>query len=275
MDQQVHSDARNDGEELTSASWAALRAQAEAGTGPGHCPSSRQAIGAPYAERCGALYAPLARSPAFVLAQVGQSLDGRVATVDGDARNISGAAGLRHLHRCRALVDAIVVGVGTVVADDPSLTVRLVEGRNPVRVVIDPRGRIPRQARLLHDAAAPVLLVHGPNARVDDLTVPCLALPMDDAGRIEAPAIVQALAARGLRRVLVEGGACTIASFLEAGCLDRLHVAIAPLIIGAGPTGLALPPVSSLAQARRPRTTSYDLGGDVVFDCELREAPMS
>lgn len=98
---------------------------------------------------------------------------------------------------------------------------------------------------------------------------------MDDAGRIEAPAIVQALAARGLRRVLVEGGACTIASFLEAGCLDRLHVAIAPLIIGAGPTGLALPPVSSLSQARRPRTTSYDLGGDVVFDCELREAPMS
>lgn len=219
-----------------------------------------------------ALYAPLAEASRLVLAQVGQSLDGRVATVSGDARDISGAAGLRHLHRCRALVDAIVIGVGTVVADDPSLTVRLVHGANPVRVIVDPHGRIPATARLLHDGAAPTLLIHGDHIPAPDIGGRCLALPANAHGHIAPQAILDALAQRGLHRVLVEGGARTIAAFLEADCIDRLHVAVAPLIIGAGPSGIALPPVQRLAQARRPLTVAYDLGGDVVFDCDLRNA---
>lgn len=273
MNERAHSLAVSSGPELSSQGWAQLRAEAQARDGNGHFGSSLADGASPLAERCGALYAPLAAARRFVLAQVGQSLDGRVATVSGDARDISGAAGLRHLHRCRALVDAIVVGVGTVVADDPSLTVRLVEGNNPVRVVVDPRGRIPPGARMLHDGAAPVVVLHGQDVPPPDLPAArCIGLPVNGQGRLAPARILAALSELGLHRVLVEGGACTVATFLEAECLDRLHVAIAPLIIGAGPSGIALTPVQRLAQARRPRVVSYDLGGEVVFDCDLRQA---
>jgi diaminohydroxyphosphoribosylaminopyrimidine deaminase / 5-amino-6-(5-phosphoribosylamino)uracil reductase len=82
----------------------------------------------------------------FVVAQLGQSLDGRIATVTGDSKYINGEAALDHLHAIRAHVDAVVVGIGTVIADDPQLTVRRAEGRNPARVIIDPRGRLPHDA---------------------------------------------------------------------------------------------------------------------------------
>ena len=83
----------------------------------------------------------------FVVAQLGQSLDGRIATPTGASRYINGSCALDHLHRLRAHVDAVIVGVGTVIADDPALTVRRVEGRNPARVFIDPNGRLPRDAK--------------------------------------------------------------------------------------------------------------------------------
>jgi diaminohydroxyphosphoribosylaminopyrimidine deaminase/5-amino-6-(5-phosphoribosylamino)uracil reductase len=91
------------------------------------------------------VFAPFREAPLdrpFVVAQIGQSLDGRIATSSGESRDISGAAALDHLHRIRAHVDAVVVGRGTIVADDPKLTVRRIEGKNPARVVIDPSGRL-------------------------------------------------------------------------------------------------------------------------------------
>ena len=98
------------------------------------------------------LYAPIAagndRGP-FVVAQLGQSLDGRIATASGASRYINCPEAILHLHRLRALVDAVVVGIGTVVADDPQLTVRKAAGRDPARVVIDPNGRLPPDARIL------------------------------------------------------------------------------------------------------------------------------
>ena len=96
-----------------------------------------------------------------MVAQIGQSLDGRVATTSGDSKYINGAAALDHLHRMRAHVDAVVVGVGTVVADDPQLTVRRVAGRSPARVVIDPRGRTPARAQWLADDGARRCVVRG------------------------------------------------------------------------------------------------------------------
>src|SRR5437764_3966131 len=96
-----------------------------------------------------------------VVGQFGQSIDARIATPTGHSHYINGAAGLLHLHRLRALVDAVVVGVGTAVADDPQLTVRRVAGPNPARVVIDPNGRLPRAARLLSADGARILLLTG------------------------------------------------------------------------------------------------------------------
>src|SRR5262249_11301583 len=100
------------------------------------------------------IFGPLRKGNAdnlVVIGQFGQSIDARIATASGHSHYINGPAGLAHLHRLRALVDAVVVGVGTALADDPQLTVRRVAGPNPARIVIDPSGRMPASARLLND----------------------------------------------------------------------------------------------------------------------------
>lgn len=221
-------------------------------------------------ERAGwSLYAPLigGGEGTFCFAQVGQSLDGRIATPSGDARDVSGPQGLVHLHRCRALADAVVVGVRTTLMDDPRLTVRLVDGASPARVVIDPRGRLPADATVFAANGARRVVIQACDAP-RPAGVEVVRLPASD-GWIAPAAIRTALAGLGLRRVMIEGGGVTIAGFLDAGLLDRLHVAIAPLIIGAGPSGLRTAPVARLADALRPATRVYGLDTDVIFDCAL------
>ena len=105
------------------------------------------------------LYLPLTRGPDFVIGQLGQSLDGRIATVSGRSQYITGPEDIRRLHRLRALVDAVILGAGTVAQDDPRLTVREVEGENPVRVVLDPDGRLGEDRRVFSDRAARTLVV--------------------------------------------------------------------------------------------------------------------
>ena len=221
-------------------------------------------------EACLSLYRPIAqRSAPFVLAQVGQSLDGRVATPTGDAQDVSGCDGIAHLHRCRALVDAVVVGVGTVVADNPSLTVRAVPGRSPVRVVIDCNGRMPPDAKMLRDGGTPVIVVQADDVPPCSLTDQVVRLPRCGEG-LHPKDILDSLADRGLSTVLIEGGAKTIARFIDADLVDRLHVSVAPIIIGSGPMGISLAPVDRLSEARRPAVTVYNIGTDIVFDCDFR-----
>lgn len=217
------------------------------------------------------LYAPLAaRGPqrTIVLGQLGQSLDGRIATPTGHSHYVNGPAAIDHLHRLRALADAVVVGIGTVVADDPQLTVRRVQGPQPARVVIDPNARLPASARLLAEDGQRVLVIQGADrprpARVTPIT-----LPLRD-GRLAPAEMVAALADQGLHRLLIEGGAQTVSAFLDAGALDRLHLAVAPLVIGSGPVGLQLPPIDRLDDAHRPAVTVHRLGEDVLFDCRFR-----
>jgi riboflavin-specific deaminase-like protein len=213
------------------------------------------------------LYLPLALTPELVIAQLGQSLDGRIATEAGQSHYITGPGDIKRLHRLRALVDAVIVGAGTVALDDPRLTVREVMGSNPVRVVLDPDERLGRDLRVFSDGAARTLVVRragglGPGADA-------IALPAGPDG-FEPTAVLEALRARALRRVLVEGGGVTVSRFLQAGVLDRLHVCVAPLLIGSGRPALTLPPVASLAQALRPRCRHFHLGDDLLFDLDLR-----
>lgn len=216
-----------------------------------------------------ALFAPLCRSD-FVLGQLGQSLDGRIATPTGHSHYINGPKAIAHLHRLRAIADAVVVGVGTAVADDPLLTVRHVEGQNPARVVIDPTGRLPRDAKLLTPDGTRRCIVTREGGQPDvakDIEI--VSIPSERDGRLNPAAILKALRGLGLRRILVEGGAATVSGFLSRGCLDRLHVLVAPLIIGSGPLGLTLAPIDKLDAALRPPTGVYRLGGDILFDCDL------
>ncbi len=216
------------------------------------------------------LYTPLARRDRgpFALAQIGQSLDGRIATVTGDARDISGPDGLEHLHRMRALVDGVVIGVRTALHDSPRLTVRLCEGKNPARIVIDPRGRLPDDVLLFRrDGTQRIVIQSVDRPRPAGVTVIRLQLKN---GTIDPRDIITALRDEGLSTLLVEGGGITIAKFLENGLLNRLHVGIAPLLIGDGPQSITLSsPSEMLASAIRPKMRAYSLGSDVMLDCKM------
>jgi len=219
------------------------------------------------------LYLPVAlanRSQPLTVAHLGQSLDGRIATTNGASCHINGPENLTHLHRMRALCDAIVVGAGTVECDDPQLTTRRVAGPHPVRVVLDPRRRLAAGHGLFQDQAAPTLLVcdkaladrPGPD-HIEIISVP------RDGRYLDLPEIVRCLHARGLYGVFIEGGGLTVSAFLQAGLLDRLQIAVAPLIIGSGRPGITLPAIDDLSQGLRPRHRRYAMGEDVLFDCRL------
>jgi len=203
-----------------------------------------------------------------VIGQFGQSIDARIATATGHSKYVNGPAGLAHLHRLRALVDAVVIGIGTALADDPQLTVRRVAGPSPARVVIDPRGRLPPTARVLAADGVRRIVLTSESAKVDHSGVEIVRLPTTD-GHIAPAAILKALSERGLHWILIEGGADTVSRFLAAHCLDRLHVVIAPIIIGAGPSSVTLPPIARVDAALRAPIRAHVLGDEVLLDCDL------
>lgn len=219
------------------------------------------------------LYLPLLQPGDWILGQLGQTLDGRIATASGHSHYITGESDRRHLHRLRAQVDAVVVGAGTICADNPRLTVRLVRGPQPVRVILDPRGRIPASSEILHDGAGPTLWVRAHTTGQPEVEphVELVVLPEATPGAGFAPAVVRDfLRERGLRRLLIEGGGVTVSRFLQAGLLDRLFLTLAPVLLGSGRPSIILEPIVDLTQALRPTARFFSLGNDIVFDLDLR-----
>lgn len=223
------------------------------------------------------LYLPLLGSheePEVVTGHLGQSIDSRIATVDGDAFFVTGDENRKHLHRLRSLSQAVVVGAGTVMADDPQLTTRAVSGRNPVRVIIDPQARVPDNLAMLSDRQAPVWLLHGNSVDIDCLPavdgVRRLTVPIND-GSLQPPDILATLAANGLHRIFVEGGGVTVSRFFNARCLSRLQIAVAPVLVGQGIPALQLPAAPSMREAIRPNYRLYRMGDDILWDFELHD----
>lgn len=221
------------------------------------------------------LYLPLCNATAahpLTVAHLGQSLDGFIATNDGESRWITGQENLLHMHRLRALADAVVVGAGTVAADDPQLTTRLVPGRSPLRVVYDPLRRLAAHFRVFTDAAAETIYVCG-RSRVASGErqvgrAQILALE-DHSGRVDLAALISALRARGCHLVFVEGGGVTVSAFLKANLLNRLHLTVAPFVIGDGRPAIRVPGPSALSGCHRPPYRVFRMGPDVLFDCDL------
>lgn len=213
-------------------------------------------------------YAPLVEAgPQLVLAQLGQSLDGFIASRTGDACFVTGEEDRTHLHRLRALVDAVVVGAGTVAADDPQLTVRAVEGTNPVRVVLDPQARVPTTSLLLTDSAAPTLWLVGGSATVPpEVADHVEVLRMSDDDGFSPEEVLRVLRSRGLGRVLVEGGGVTVSRFLHAGCLDRLFLTSAPMLVGDGVPGIRFDGADALSGALSAPVRRFNLGDDVCAE---------
>jgi len=177
----------------------------------------------------------------FVTLNYAQTLDGRLATSAGSSQWISAPESLRFSHELRAKHDAIMVGSGTACKDHPRLTVRLVAGQNPLRVVVDSTLRTPLTAAVLTEGAAPgtVLAVtdRAPAAKRDEvraLGATVLCLPTNARGRVDLVALLAALLDRGIGSVLVEGGAGMITALLRAQLVDRLVVCVAPKLLGAG-----------------------------------------
>jgi diaminohydroxyphosphoribosylaminopyrimidine deaminase/5-amino-6-(5-phosphoribosylamino)uracil reductase len=204
-----------------------------------------------------------------IVGQIGQSLDGRIATESGHSKYVNGPAGLTHLHRLRSLVDAVVIGVGSAIADDPQLTVRRVTGPQPARVVIDPKGRLGANARMFADNGVRRLLMTEQGTRCAPPAGVEIVAMRPAGGQLAPSEILAELAGRGMRRILIEGGADTVSRFLACGCLDRLHVLVAPIILGAGGPGLILPSLERADQAPRMPIRVHKIEDDVLFDCDL------
>jgi diaminohydroxyphosphoribosylaminopyrimidine deaminase / 5-amino-6-(5-phosphoribosylamino)uracil reductase len=216
---------------------------------------------------------------AWVIAQLGQSLDGCVATRAGDSSFINGPENLLHLHRLRAACDAVIVGAGTVAIDNPQLTTRRVRGPNPIRVLLDPELKLAehvKTAHLFNDGQAPTLWLCDARwrdqavARVGADRVLAVSNLLRDDATLHLAHAVTALQTRGLTRLFVEGGGVTVSRFLAQRCLDRLHLAVAPVIIGDGRRGLQFEGPARLVDCPRPRCSVYRMGPDHLWDLDLR-----
>ena len=209
-------------------------------------------------------YLAFAAPERAVLGHLGQSLDGRIATASGHAAAVTGPENITHLHRLRALADAVLVGAATVRHDDPALTTRLVQGPSPVRVVIDSRRILDDRHGIFQEG--PPSLVLCAEAAFDKPRlgraeiVPVAA----DAGGCRPGAVLDVLRERGLGRVFIEGGGRTVSRFLHAGCLDILQICISPVLIGGGRPGLGLPEIATMDDALRLDGTAIPMGADIL-----------
>jgi diaminohydroxyphosphoribosylaminopyrimidine deaminase/5-amino-6-(5-phosphoribosylamino)uracil reductase len=201
------------------------------------------------------------RKRPFTVWKYAATLDGRVAAADGTSRWISGADARREVHAMRSTCDTVVVGVGTVLADDPHLTARgedgELAGRQPTRVVVDTEGRTPPTARVL-DGAAPTWVA----------TAADVGRGRD--GRADLTTLADRLYARGSRRVLLEGGPTLAAAYLRAGLIDRVVAYVAPTLLGAGPSALGDLGVATLDDAVRLEVRHVArVGSDVRIDADI------
>jgi diaminohydroxyphosphoribosylaminopyrimidine deaminase/5-amino-6-(5-phosphoribosylamino)uracil reductase len=237
--------------------------------------------GARIAAEARALNAPfitrLTEGRPFVIAKWAQSLDGAVATASGESRWISSEASREEVQELRSRVDAVIVGIGTALADDPLLTARLPGGRGPLRlatrIVIDSTCRLPLTSRLVATVhEQPVMVAHrgkltGSAERrrraLEARGVMMAALPAAAGGRVRIASLLKYLGRLEYANVLVEGGPETMASFVAAGCIDEAHVFIAPIVIGGAGARRAIggKDLDKLAHARRLRIAGSTRSG--------------
>lgn len=222
------------------------------------------------------LYLPLCKPLSeghMVFAHLGQSIDSCVATASGDSCYVTGDENLRHLHRMRALSDAVLVGTETAACDNPRLTTRMVRGENPVRIILDRRRRLRADLGIFTDGAAETWLVCDQTRLAAPGPVPkrgrLIGVPTRD-GRLDLMILAGKVAELGLRRLFIEGGGATVSAFVAANLVDRLQVAIAPLLIGGGRAGLSPPASDRLRNAIYPRCRIYRMGRDILYDMDMR-----
>jgi len=220
---------------------------------------------------------PRLERPAVVL-KYAQTMDGRIATASGDARWISGEEERTVSHALRAASDAVMVGVGTVLADDPQLTVRMVAGASPTRVILDTTLRVPDDARVLDDDAPTVILTTKRSEparrralRARGVVVQTVA---ERDGRVDLHDALAHLRQLGVELLLVEGGAGVITSLLRTRVVDRLITSISPLVIGSGTSAVGQLDIGRIADGiRLANRTILPIGDDVLLAWDVVDQP--
>ena len=211
----------------------------------------------------------------YVVLKYAQTVDGRIATRRGEAKWISSEAERRISHGLRAACDAVLVGVGTAIIDDPQLTVRMVPGPSPLRVVLDSTLRLPSTARVLDERAGTVVITTEPSSEESRaaLRARSVGVHVVDAGPrgVDLASALETLRGLGVGSLLVEGGARVITSFFAEKLVDRLVVAIAPTIMGAGIDAVGDLGVARVAESVRLTNQSvHQAGGDLLVAADVR-----
>jgi len=212
----------------------------------------------------------------FVTLKWAQSLDGKIATANGSSTWITSPPSLKLAHKLRATHDAIMVGAGTILKDDPQLTTRLVKGRNPLRVVLDSNLKLPEDHKIFHGLdKAPTLLASTAWDEKEKLAsrralgLEVVITPPDADGHVDLEALLKTLGEHNISSLLVEGGAETITSFLRLGLYDKVIAIIAPKIMGKGTDAVGDLNVTDPNLAPKLKITKvYRSGDDVVVEGE-------
>ena len=213
----------------------------------------------------------------FITVKFAQTLDGRIASSTGHSRWISSPASRKLGHRLRTRHDAVLVGIGTVVKDNPQLTVRLVRGRNPSRIVLDSSLRIASDVIVLTEQEKAKTLIAATTgaplnraAAFKNMGIEVLTVPGDTRGDVDLRQLLKILGERNISSILVEGGAETITSFLRLGLADRLVVFTAPRIMGRGVEAVGELKIKDVAGALKLTFEKvYRSGDDVVIEARV------
>ena len=209
----------------------------------------------------------------FVILKLAQSLDGRIATTSGRGAWITGEASRRRAHLLRSRVDAVLVGAGTVAADDPRLTVRMAEGSDPTRILVDSALRTPPGARIFGPGRTIVARIDGAGDErlkgLQGLGAEVWDLPSAD-GRVDLQALMAELGRRDFLSVMIEGGSKVAASALKAGIVDQVHIFIAPLVIGSGIPSIGDLQVERVDEAVRLANSKVErIGEDLLYIADV------
>ena len=200
----------------------------------------------------------------FYIGQIGQSLDGKIALLNGNSHYINDKNSISYLHSLRSICDAVVVGVNTIRKDDPLLTTRAIKGSNPQRIIIDPSLKLTNKYQVFKDGMPNIIFTHSKiNKKFNNTQI--YKLPERNFTNL----IYQNINRLGYKLVLVEGGSKTISKFLENGLLNIMQFIIAPTIIGSGINSINIEPISNLKNVIRTKNNIYKFGKEIIVSLEF------
>ena len=200
----------------------------------------------------------------FYIGQIGQSLDGKIALLNGNSHYINDKNSISYLHSLRSICDAVVVGVNTIRKDDPLLTTRAIKGPNPQRIIIDPSLKLTNKYKVFKDGMPNIIFTHSKlNKKFNNTQI--YQLPERNFTNL----IYQNINRLGYKLVLVEGGSKTISKFLENKLLNIMQFIIAPTIIGSGINSINIEPITNLKNVIRTKNNIFKFGKEIIVSLEF------